>query len=212
MENEKFKVLNYIRKLLTYIDQNLDNFPKKDIELKNRIRNESYDLLYLSYKANTTDNIEKKIDLIESSVAKAKVIDFLINMCYDKQIINSKRYLKLGEALDDIVKYLLFFRYRVFWLASRYVNCNSNNSNANFGLRNVNNSNLNGNNLFNSNGNSNNNNNRLGPVDSINCGYAIIDCIRDNIETNRCPVDTLNKCHNKLGIIKYCISVTINTI
>lgn len=107
MENEKFKVLNYIRKLLTYIDQNLDNFPKKDIELKNRIRNESYDLLYLSYKANTTDNIEKKIDLIESSVAKAKVIDFLINMCYDKQIINSKRYLKFGKALDDIVKYLV---------------------------------------------------------------------------------------------------------
>ena len=71
-----------------------------------------------------------------------------------------------------------------FWLASRYVNCNSNNSNANFGLRNVNNSNLNGNNLFNSNGNSNNNNNRLGPVDSINCGYTIIDCIRDNIETD----------------------------
>ena len=63
--------------------------------------------MYLSYKANTTDNIEKKIDLIESSVAKAKVIDFLINMCYDKQIINSKRYLKLGEALDDIVKYLV---------------------------------------------------------------------------------------------------------
>ena len=107
MENEKFKVLNYIRKLLTYIDQNLDNFPKKDIELKNRIRNESYDLLYLSYKANTTDNIENKIDLIESSVAKAKVVDFLINMCYDKQIINSKRYLKFGEALDDIVKYLV---------------------------------------------------------------------------------------------------------
>ena len=107
MENEKFKVLNYIRKLLTYIDQNLDNFPKKDIELKNRIRNESYDLLYLSYKANTTDNIEEKIDLIESSVAKAKVVDFLINMCYDKQIINSKRYLKFGEALDDIVKYLV---------------------------------------------------------------------------------------------------------
>ena len=71
---------------------------------------------------------------------------------------------------------------------------------------------MNGNNMFNSNNNTNNNNNRLRPVDSINCGYAIIDCIRDNIETNRCPVDTLNKCHNKLGIIKYCISVTINTI
>ena len=52
----------------------------------------------------------------------------------------------------------------------------------------------------------------LNRYDSIHCGYAIINCIRDNIETNRCPVDTLNKCHNKLGIIKYCISVTINTI
>lgn len=26
-------------------------------------------------------------------------------MCYDKQIINSKRYFKFGEKLDDIVKY-----------------------------------------------------------------------------------------------------------
>ena len=74
------------------------------------------------------------------------------------------------------------------WVASRYVNCNS--SNANFGLRNANN-NINGNNMFNSNNNNNNNNNRLRPVDSINWGYAIIDCIRDNIETNLCPVAIL---------------------
>ncbi|MGN1326651.1 MAG: hypothetical protein ACI4VQ_00980 [Clostridia bacterium] len=47
---------------------------------------------------------------------------------------------------------------------------------------------MNNNNLFNSNNNSNNNNNRLRPVDSIHCGYAIINCIRDNIETNCCPV------------------------
>lgn len=78
----------------------------------------------------------------------------------------------------------------VAWLASPYVNCNSNN--ANFGLRNVNNGNVNNNNLFNSNGNSNNNNYRVRPVDSINCGYVIINCIRDNIETNCCPVISLN--------------------
>ena len=76
--------------------------------------------------------------------------------------------------------------YALDWLASRYVNCNS--SYANFGLRNVNNANLNGNNLFNSDGNTNNNNNYLRPVASIHCGYAITDCIRDNIETNCCPV------------------------
>lgn len=38
-EKEKFKVINFIRELLVNIDKNLENFPKKDIEIKNRIRN-----------------------------------------------------------------------------------------------------------------------------------------------------------------------------
>lgn len=105
MEKEKFKLINFIRELISYIDKNLDNFPKKDIELKNRIRNTSYDLLEIAYIANTSMNVEYKIELIEKIIAKVKIIDFLLNMCYDKQIINSKRYFKFGEKLDDIIKY-----------------------------------------------------------------------------------------------------------
>ena len=45
MREEKFKIINFIRELIINIDKNLDNFPKKDIELKNRLRNNSYDLL-----------------------------------------------------------------------------------------------------------------------------------------------------------------------
>ena len=36
MKIEKFKVINFIRELLIMIDKEMDNFPKKDIEL-NRI-------------------------------------------------------------------------------------------------------------------------------------------------------------------------------
>ena len=32
---EKFKVIQFIRELLITIDKEMDNFPKKDIELKN---------------------------------------------------------------------------------------------------------------------------------------------------------------------------------
>ena len=82
-----------------------------------------------------------------------------------------------------------------FWVAARYVNTNS--DNANFGLRNAN-TNTNGYDMFNSNGNTNGNNYALRPVDSIHCGYAIINCIRDNIETNRCPVACKSyKCKNR---------------
>lgn len=107
MKTEKFKAINLIRELIIRIDNSLDNFPKKDIEIKSRIRNLTYDLLELIYEANTISGIEEKIPLIDKSVAKIKVIDFLINLSYDKEIINNKRYLKFGEAMDEILKYLL---------------------------------------------------------------------------------------------------------
>lgn len=60
MKEEKFQVINFIRNLIIAIDKELSNFPKKDIELKNRIRTNSYDLLELCYEANTTSNLENK--------------------------------------------------------------------------------------------------------------------------------------------------------
>ena len=68
-------------------------------------------------------------------------------------------------------------------LASPGVNINS--DNANFEPGAVNNGNANsGNDMFNSDGNWNANEFAVRPVASINCGYTINDCIRDNIETN----------------------------
>ena len=110
MQKEKFKAINLIRELINKIDTNLDNFPKKDIEIKNRIRNASYDILELAYEANTSSNSNLKKELIDKCIAKLKVIDFLVNLCYDKKIINSKRYLKFGEAIDEVIKYLVGWR------------------------------------------------------------------------------------------------------
>lgn len=107
MKQEKFKIINFIRELIVYIDYNLDNFPRKDIEIKNRTRNVSYDLLELAYKANVSSDKEYKKQLLEELIAKVKMMDFLLNLCYDKQIINGKKYLKFGEKMDDILKYTL---------------------------------------------------------------------------------------------------------
>ena len=107
MKEEKFKAINFIRELIIYLDNMLDNFPKKDVELKNRIRSNSYDLLEIAYEANLNkDNIEKE-KLISKAIAKVKVLDFLINLCYDKQIINTKKYVRFGKSIDDITKYLV---------------------------------------------------------------------------------------------------------
>lgn len=34
MKEEKFKVINFIRELIVYLDKYLDNFPRKDILYK----------------------------------------------------------------------------------------------------------------------------------------------------------------------------------
>ena len=107
MQQEKFKVIGYIRNLINNVDKNLENFPKKDIEIKNRTRNSSYDLLELAYEANTTEDDGIKISIINKCIAKAKIIDFLVNLSYEKQIINNKRYIKFGESIDEIIKYLV---------------------------------------------------------------------------------------------------------
>ena len=105
MKEEKFKIIQFIRELIIRVDKELDNFPKKDIEIKNRIRMNCYDLLEIAYEANTTSNVERKVQLLERAIAKIKIIDFLLNLSYDKEIISNKKYLKFGLKMDDIVKY-----------------------------------------------------------------------------------------------------------
>ena len=82
MRTEKFKIIEFIRQLIIAIDKEMENFPKKDNELKSRIRSNSYDILELIYEANSTENIDKKVDLLQKILAKVKVIDFLLNLKY----------------------------------------------------------------------------------------------------------------------------------
>lgn len=94
MKDEKFKVIDFIRKFIIKVDTELANFPKKEIEIKNRIRTNTYDILELAYLANETKGIEEKNNLLSQIMAKIKIIDFLLNLSYDKMLINSKNYVK----------------------------------------------------------------------------------------------------------------------
>ena len=110
MKEEKFKVIQFTRDLIVRVDLELENFPQKDIDIKIRIRNEGYNLLEILYKANTTNDNKYKIQLLDEAIVKIKIIDFLINLSYDKKLIPNKKYLKLGNIINDISKYLIGWR------------------------------------------------------------------------------------------------------
>ena len=63
MKYEKFKIINMIKEFILNVDKNLTNFPKKEIELKRKIVETSYELLAIVYEGNITENMKKRIDL-----------------------------------------------------------------------------------------------------------------------------------------------------
>ena len=92
----KFRLIEIAKELIKSIEKQIVNFPNKEMELKQNLKNNAYEILLYSYEANQTSDINKKIDLQEKCIAKIKFIDFLINQFYDKQIINKKIYLRFG--------------------------------------------------------------------------------------------------------------------
>lgn len=110
MKYEKFKIINLVKDLIINIDRNLENFPHKEIELKQEIKKSAYGLLQVVYEGNITTNMEKRQDMQEKAIARLKYIDFLINTCYDKQIINNKKYLRFEENIENIIRYIVAWK------------------------------------------------------------------------------------------------------
>ena len=106
MKEEKFKVINFIRELIIYIDKNLENFPRKEIEIKNRIRNISYELLELAYMANITQYDKNKY--IEEIIAKIKVLDFLLNLFYTGSIGTFSPVSYMDRSKITLIRPLIF--------------------------------------------------------------------------------------------------------
>ena len=106
VKEEKFKAIQFIRELIIYIDKMLENFPKKDLEISKLIKEESYQMLKYAYLANTTSDLKYRQRNLEEIIARVKLLDFFVNISFDKKVINQKKYLKVGQRLDDIIRYV----------------------------------------------------------------------------------------------------------
>jgi len=73
MKNDKFKIIEFMRKLIIYFDKILINFPKKDLELKTILINELYYTLKLLYITNDMKKIDNKIDNKGQIISKYQI-------------------------------------------------------------------------------------------------------------------------------------------
>ena len=66
---DKFYITELIKRLIDSFDQCLTNFPHKEIEIKREIMSTSYQMLKIAYEANTTFDLEKRIDIQDKIIS-----------------------------------------------------------------------------------------------------------------------------------------------
>ena len=86
--NNKFLLANEIKNFILSLDSILINYPKKDIIIKKRIINTSFELLELVYLAN--NKIDNKENIKYECLSKISMIDFYFEYSYQKNYISLK--------------------------------------------------------------------------------------------------------------------------
>ena len=86
-KNDRLLIAVRLKKTIIYIENILENFPHKYIEIKAHISNSLYEMLEFVYLANSGYDKDKNKNL---SIVKLQMIDFYLVLSYKKNIISKK--------------------------------------------------------------------------------------------------------------------------
>ena len=95
-KNDRLLIAVRLKKTIIYIENILENFPHKYIEIKSHISNSLYEMLECIYLANSGFEKEKNQNL---SIIKLQMVDFYLMLSYKKNLIGRKK-------LEGISKHL----------------------------------------------------------------------------------------------------------
>lgn len=102
--NNKFLIINNVKKFIISIENLIVTFPKKDYLSRNLIYNESLHLLENIIKANYESNNDKKKEFQLNSMVKINLIDFYLERAYKLKYISEKQLNKKSNELLKINK------------------------------------------------------------------------------------------------------------
>ena len=98
--NDRFLVVRHVKEFIYSIDEMVINFPRKDFVIKDRIVNDSLDILELIYLANIdNDNMLKN-----KILSKLSMLDFYLERSYKNNIISEKVLKKYSNKIANITK------------------------------------------------------------------------------------------------------------
>lgn len=104
--NEKYKIHDNLiigrvaRKTIRYIEKNTVNFSNKYSVLKNRIIKSCYNILECIYRANISQDMSDKKEII----VNIQMLNFYIEEALRKDLINNKKFISYTNHLIEIDK------------------------------------------------------------------------------------------------------------
>lgn len=102
--NNEFQIVKNMKIFINSIDNIIINYPKKEIIIKNRLLNDSLDILELIYLANYHKDYEKRTDLQKQILSKISMLDFYLERSYKNKYISEKVCLNKTNQLNRITK------------------------------------------------------------------------------------------------------------
>lgn len=103
VKNDRLLIAVRLKKTIIYIENILENFPHKYIEIKALISNSLYEMLEYVYLANSGYDKERNRNL---SIIKLQMVDFYLMLSYKKNLIGKKKFEGISKHLEEISKML----------------------------------------------------------------------------------------------------------
>ena len=92
MKNERFNIAIKVKKFIFDINDLIVNFPKKDYDIKDRLKYSCYELLRLVYRANySKDKYEYQMDIL-TNISKNNKINLQTTFCSITTYFNGFKY------------------------------------------------------------------------------------------------------------------------
>lgn len=105
--NSNYSLLNKTKLTIIYINKQIINFPKSERVLKDNIEKNMYEIIELIYFYYLNDVKRIKQKYLKDLVVELSMLDFYINMAFEKRIISKKR-------LESIVNFIIEIRKIVY--------------------------------------------------------------------------------------------------
>ena len=101
--NDRLLIATRLKKTIIYIENILENYPHKYIEIKSHISRALYDMLECIYLANSGYEKDKNKNLC---IVKLQIVDFYLMVSYKKNLIGKKKFEGISNHLLEISKML----------------------------------------------------------------------------------------------------------